>query len=162
MSDLNSNNILIVSGKGHESIQDFGSKKISLSDRNIILQSIRRKNKFLSNNFKINILKEFKKVKKIPKGIKLNKACIDSKSVKKNDIFFGIKGKNNDGNKFIPQAIKKGASLVISDSQKNDFKHKKIIKVKDTLDFMSQLSSNIREIYSGKVIEELAVVEKFH
>ena len=152
ISDLNSNHILVVSGKGHENIQDFGSKKIFLSDRNIILRSIKLKNKILSNNFKINILKEFQELKKIPKNIKLNNASIDSKKVKKNNIFFAIKGKNNDGNKFIPQALKKGASIVISDRQKNKFKHKKVINVANSLSFMSKLSSNIREIYSGKII----------
>ena len=46
------------------------------SDKNIILDSI-RKNKFLSNNLKINILKEYNEVKKNFKIIKLNKASIN-------------------------------------------------------------------------------------
>ena len=43
----------------------------------------------------------------------INKASINSKSVKKNDIFFAIKGKKNDGNKFVGQAIQKKASITV-------------------------------------------------
>ena len=38
----------------------------------------------------------------------------DSSKVKKNDIFFAIKGKNNDGNDVITAAIKKGSKIIIS------------------------------------------------
>ena len=45
VNNLNSNDILIVAGKGHENIQDFGKRKIFFSDKNIILNSIKFKNK---------------------------------------------------------------------------------------------------------------------
>ena len=34
--------------------------------------------------------------------------------VKKNNLFLTIKGKNNDGSKFIPNALKKGAKYIVS------------------------------------------------
>ena len=37
----------------------------------------------------------------------------DTRLIKKNDIFIGLKTKNNDGNLFYNDAIKKKASLVI-------------------------------------------------
>ena len=40
--------------------------------------------------------------------------AFDSLKVKKNDIFFAIKGKKFDGNNFISHAIKKGAKIIIS------------------------------------------------
>ena len=36
----------------------------------------------------------------------------DSSKAKKNDIFFAIRGNNIDGNKFIPEAIKKGCKII--------------------------------------------------
>ena len=90
---LNSKEILIVSGRGHENIQDFGKRKILFSDKKIMLNSIKIKNKLLSNNFKINILKEQREAKNIPNQTKLNKASINSRDVRKNDIFFAIRGK---------------------------------------------------------------------
>ena len=37
----------------------------------------------------------------------------ESSKVKKNDIFFAIKGKKNDGNKFVEQAIQKKVSITV-------------------------------------------------
>ena len=152
VSKLKVNEILVVSGKGHENIQDFGNRKIFFSDKNIILDSITQKNKFLSKNLKINIFKEYKKLKKISKTKKLNKASINSKDIKKNDIFFALKGKNNDGNKYISEAINKGASIIISDDTKSKINHKNIIKVKNSLHTMTKLSRNVRDTFNGKII----------
>ena len=41
---LNTGDILLVAGKGHEIIQDFGNKKIYFSDKKIILREIKTKN----------------------------------------------------------------------------------------------------------------------
>ena len=38
----------------------------------------------------------------------------NSSSVKKNNIFFAIKGTNINGNKYIKEAIKKGAKTIVS------------------------------------------------
>ena len=46
----------------------------------------------------------------------------DSSRIKKNDIFFAIKGNKFDGNNYIETAIKKGAKVIVSE--------KKIIKKK--------------------------------
>ena len=37
--------------------------------------------------------------------------------MKRNDIFFAIKGSNFDGNKFIPNAIKKGCRIIVTDKK---------------------------------------------
>ena len=58
VNNLNSGEILVVAGKGHENIQDYGKSKRFFSDKNIILKSIKKKNKKLSNNIKLNILNE--------------------------------------------------------------------------------------------------------
>ena len=41
----------------------------------------------------------------------------DSSKVKKNDIFFAIRGNNIDGNKFIPEVIKKGCKIIITEKR---------------------------------------------
>ena len=60
----------------------------------------------------------------------------DSAKVKKNNIFFAIKGNYVDGNDYIEVAIKKGAKIIISE--------KKIIKKKESIIFLH--SSNIRKL----------------
>ena len=58
------------------------------------------------------------------KSIKINNLALDSRKVKKGDLFFAIKGAKKDGNKFIGQAIKRGAKAIICSK---DIKSDKII-----------------------------------
>ena len=150
--DLKAGNILLVAGKGHEKSQDFGKKKINFSDRKIILNEIRIKNKNLLSNLKINVIKEVSGKKKLPSLIKFNNARINSKEISKNDVFFAIKGKKNDGNKFVAQSFKKKASLAIVNKIQNKLKINRQIKVKNTLKFLTDISKIFREIIDTKII----------
>ena len=62
-------------------------------------------------------------IKKIPfnkRNISVKGISSNSNSTKKNYIFFAIKGKKNDGNKFVQEALKRKASIaVVNKIQKN-------------------------------------------
>ena len=58
--------------------------------------------------------------------------------IKKNNIFFAIKGNPYDGNKFIPIAIKKGSKIIITE--------KKIKKNRDGIIYI--YTKNIRKLLS--------------
>ncbi len=152
INSLRTNEILLVAGKGHEKIQDIGKKKIYFSDRKIILDSIKVKNLNLSNSLKLNIIKEISAIKKLPLNVSINQAKINSKDVKKNDIFFAIKGKKNDGNKFVQESFKKKASLAIVNRVHNNLNKSYQIKVKDTLKFLTECSKVFRGSIDTKII----------
>jgi len=147
--DLKIGDILIVAGKGHEKIQEYKKIKKLFSDQQQILKNIKIKNKTLSSNLKLNILIELSNSKNISSKIKIKNASINSKEIRKNNVFFAIKGKNKDGNLFVNEALAKGASLAIVNNQK---KSKKKIVVKDTLRFLTEASSILRENLSSKII----------
>ena len=152
IKNLNTGDILLVAGKGHEKTQDFGKKKIYFSDKKIILDCIKLKNTNLSKNLKINIIKELSKIEnKIPL-VKADKARINSKEVNKNDVFFAIKGKKNDGNKYIGEAFKNKASLVVVNKVQNKFNSKRQIKVRNTLKFMTEISKIFRKNINTNII----------
>ena len=147
--DLKTGDILIVAGKGHEKTQEYKKIKKLFSDQEIILKNIIIKNKTLSNNLKLNILKELSNSNNISSKIKINDASINSKEIKKNNIFFAIKGKNKNGNLFAKEALAKGASLAIVNNQKKS--NKKIV-VKDTLKFLTEAATILRENLPSKII----------
>ena len=149
---LNTGDILLVAGKGHEKIQDIGKEKIFFSDKKIILDEIKNKNLSLSKNLKLNIVKEVSGNKNLPSNLSFKQARINSGEVKKNDIFFAIKGKKNDGNQFVRQSFKKKASLAIVNRIQNDLNKKRQIKIKNTLKFLTDTSKIFRENINTKII----------
>jgi MurE/MurF fusion protein len=152
IKQLNTGEILLVAGKGHETAQELNQKKIFFSDKKIILNAIKIKNLTLSNNVKVNIIKELSGEKKISYKISLNQARINSKEVKKGDIFFAIKGKKNNGNKFVGDAFNKKVSLAIVNKidKNNNINHQ--IKVRDSLEFLTQSSKIYRQNINTKII----------
>ncbi len=150
--NLNTGDILLVAGKGHEKTQDLGNKKIYFSDRKIILKAIKIKNIKLSNNLKINVIKEVARVQKLPLSISMERARINSQEVCKNDVFFAIKGKKNDGNKFVSDSFKRKASLAIVNKFQNKLNSRRQIKVKNTLKFLTNVSKIFRKSIDAKII----------
>ena len=143
IQNLNSGEILLVAGKGHEKNQDYGSFIRNFSDKKIILKYIKKKNKYLSKNWKVNILQEVIK-DKILLDSKISKASINSKQIKKNNIFFAIKGKKQDGNFFIKESLKKGASYAVVNKIDRSTKLSKQLLVKDSLISLTNISKKIR------------------
>ena len=96
-----------------------------------------------------NVLKDLKEVKNLEfkkfnpdiKGIHFN-----SQKILKDFIFVAIKGGNNDGHKYIDQAIKNGAIFIIVENKKikKDLKKNGIdcIFTKNSKLFLSKIASN--------------------
>ena len=150
--ELESNEILLVAGKGHEETQDYGNKIISFSDKKVIKKLI-KKNKF-SDAGKSNWSNFF--VKEIfnneAKNFSYNGVSINTKTIKKNNLFFAIKGKNKDGHKFIKEALNKGAIKSVVEKKINKIPKNKMIKVKSTFSALNKLAKVTRDMTSAKII----------
>ena len=146
------NEIILIAGKGHELQQVYKNKILSISDRQII-QKLKVKIKILSKK-NYDFLINRKILKKLNKKIMIKNFCglrIDSREIKKNNLFVTIKGKKNDGTKFISNALKKGAKYIVSSKTVNKYK-KKIIKVKNEINFLKKFASLKRNYSSAKII----------
>ena len=82
----------MVAGKGHENYQEYFNKRF-FSDSECIIKNIKHRNNKLLNDWKLNIVAEKTKQKIFKKNQKINLASINSKDVKKNDVFFELKEK---------------------------------------------------------------------
>tara|TARA_B100000767_G_scaffold272945_1_gene301777 strand:+ start:1046 stop:2386 length:1341 start_codon:yes stop_codon:yes gene_type:complete len=89
-----------------------------------------------------NILKS--EVINVNTPVSIDGISIDSRTIGKNELFIAIKGSNYDGHLFINDAIKNGASLVISEKLLEDFP---CICVDDTTDALT----NIAKFYADKI-----------
>ena len=134
--ELKPNEILLVTGKGHESTQDYGYKKINFSDKKIIKKIIKKNKSFLKKNYLPNY----------------NGVAINSKTVKKNNLFYAIKGKNTDGHKFINEAIAKGAIKCVVSKKIKNVSNNKLIKVRNTFSSLNDLAISTRSNSTAKIV----------
>ncbi len=82
-----------------------------------------------------------------------NKIKINSKDIKKNDIFIALKGKKYHGNKFINDAFFAGAKYCITDKKNYQLNtNKNILFVENTFLFLKDLSIKKRNLFLGEVI----------
>ena len=148
INNLDSGDVLIVAGKGHENYQEYKKNKF-FSDKIEILRSISYKNKNLSKSIKTNILKETLRSKIVNIKKKINLASINSKKITEKSIFIGVKGRKYDGNKFGNDAIRNGAILAITN--KKNYNSKTIFQ-KDPLKSFSKISSIYRKSFNANTI----------
>ena len=85
------------------------------------------------------------------KILNITGAEIDSRNVKRGNIFFAIDGKKKNGHNFLEQAEKKGASVAIVKRKSNKIKIPQI-KVSDTHKALIKLAEYYRSLLKGKVI----------
>ena len=146
------NEIILVAGKGHEENQVYKKKILNISDKkmvkkfNIKHKIINKKNQnYIQNSLILsNILGK-------KKFFKFEGLSIDTRTIKKGNLFLALKGKNHDGNKFAHVALKKGANCAIL-SSRIKVKNKKIIRVKNTLNFLIQFAKLKRDLSLAKII----------
>jgi len=77
--------------------------------------------------------------------------CTDTRNIKKNTIYFGLKGRNFNGNQFADQALSLGCSFCVID-EKRYKKSKKYILVEDVLICLQELASLHRSSLACRVI----------
>ena len=84
--------------------------------------------------------------------------CRDSREIKENDIYLGIKGETINGSIFFEEAFSKGAKgailqdIEISEEQIKKYENKFIIIVKNTIEAMQQIAEYKRNLYNIPVI----------
>ena len=82
-----------------------------------------------------------------------NKIKINSRDVKKNDIFIALKGTKYHGNKFINDAFNAGAKYCITDKKYNQVDKKdNILLLENIFSFLKSLSIKKRSLFCGEVI----------
>ena len=152
IKELEPNEVLLVAGKGHENTQDFGNKIKTFSDKKVIKEIIKKgKFYFKNNQYQDYLLKKVFDDNNL-KNVNYNGVSINSKTVKKNDLFFAIRGKKTDGHKFAREALKKGAIKSVVSKKISQIPTTRTIKVKNTFLSLNNLAKVTRNNTSAKII----------
>lgn len=78
---------------------------------------------------------------------KFSGVAIDSRAIRKDEIFIAIKGENTDGHLYLADVFKNGCKLVVVNSAlftglREKFKNKNFVVVKDTTKYLGELAKN--------------------
>ena len=144
--------VILIAGKGHEEKQIYKDKIINISDKKII-KKIKIKPRIIDKtkeNYRQNQLILNKIINK-RKSVNFNGLSIDTRTILKDNLFIAIKGKKNNGNKFINNALKKRAGCIITSSVIRN-KNNKIIKVENPISFLNRFAKLKRLNTSAKII----------
>ena len=152
IKELRANEILLVAGKGHEETQDYGNKIINFSDKKVIKEIVNKRKSFFKKGYYQDFLLKKTFNNHNLKNPGYDGVSINTKTIKKNDLFFSILGKKIDGHKFAEQAIKKGAIGTVISKKIKQLPRNKIIKVKNTLSSLNNLAKITRDNTSSKII----------
>ncbi len=144
--------IILVAGKGHEEQQIYKNKILNTSDKKII-KKINIKSKIISkkkqNHHENKLI--LKKILGKENLVNFNGLSTDSRTIKKDNLFLAIKGKQNNGNSFIKEAFRKGAKCIVScEFKKNN--NKKILYAKQPISFLNSFAKEKRDLTSAKII----------
>ena len=152
IKELESNEILLVAGKGHEKTQDYGNKIINFSDKKTVKEIIQKKKfTFKKNRWPNFFLKKVFNDNNF-KNLNYNGVSINSKKIKKNNLFFAIRGKNTDGHKFASEAVKNGAVKSVISKKIKKLSNNKSIKVKNTFSSLNYLAKATRDNTQAQII----------
>ncbi|GAA3616827.1 UDP-N-acetylmuramoyl-tripeptide--D-alanyl-D-alanine ligase [Flavivirga amylovorans] len=83
--------------------------------------------------------------------LQCDSVCTDTRKIKKNDLFFALKGENFNGNTYAEQALKHGAKYAVVDEEPFHTSSKTIL-VKNALETLQKLASYHRNYLNIPII----------
>ena len=145
--------IILVAGKGHETHQTYGLEEKILSDKKIVKEiNLKKKLHNKKNNNQLFNSKLLEKILKKNKQRLFIETTINSKKVKKNNLFIAMKGKKKDGNNYAEESLRQGASYCIVSKKIKNINKNKSIRVKNTNIFLNRLAELKRKTSDAKII----------
>ncbi len=83
------------------------------------------------------------------------RVTIDSRSVEPGVCFIAVEGKRHDGHKFIPEALQKGAAIIVSSApfaERSGWEDRLFLQVPDTTQALQGLARCVRKKWSRSII----------
>lgn len=149
INTLQTGDVLVLAGKGHESGQEIQGVMYPFSDRIESALYIKGDNeKALWNGV------ELQQALTVPvaKNIKVWRVLFNSKDVQLGDLFVALTGGARDGHEFVKDAVEKGASLCLVNHELPDIPKEKQVIVADTRKALESLARYARMRTEAQVV----------
>lgn len=150
VENLEEGDILVIAGKGHETGQLIKGVMHPFNDKEEVLNAIEKADAPLW---------QAQKIKEITNAITTSEKdfdifgfSIDTRTLKKGDLFVAIKGESMDGHDYIQAALEKGAVGVLASHIENENQSPKVLIVEDTLKALQDIAKASRERTKAKII----------
>ncbi|MBQ3695865.1 MAG: UDP-N-acetylmuramoyl-L-alanyl-D-glutamate--2,6-diaminopimelate ligase [Alphaproteobacteria bacterium] len=137
IQNLQTGDILVLAGKGHESGQMIQGVNYPFNDKieaQLILKTMTQKPLWNASELQMALNTA------VDKNIYAFGVVFDSRSVQLGDIFVALKTEKNDGHQYVHQALEKGACACIVDHKVEDLLPSNQIIVPDTLKALEALA----------------------
>lgn len=146
--------IILITGKGHETYQEIRGIKHPFDDRDVIKEYYGKFSQKLNYNLYFEeIMLEFVCNNTIT-GTSNNKICqiiTDTRKLRNHALFIPLQGTNFDGHTYLSSALEEKSNLALC-SNEHEFDHPRVIKVADPLACYGKIARIYRLLFSVKLI----------
>ncbi len=150
------NDVVLISGKGHENYQIIGNKKVAFSDKKELKDALEIKAHVNpeANPTILNIVNSTSgKCEKKYIDLPIKGVSTDSRNIHSGQVFFALKGEQFNGHQFVQDAISKGAvAAIVEDNEAKTLNDFPIISVKDTLYALGEYAKWYKKFIGARVI----------
>ncbi len=71
---------------------------------------------------------------------------VDSRTIRRGDLFFALRGPHHDGHDYISAALEKGAAAVVAESGEG------VLRVADSLRALQAVAARVRQMWGGEIV----------
>lgn len=155
VSFANSEDIVLIAGKGHEKYQEVKGKKLEFDDIEVAKKALVQSNEF---NTSLSLLIDpvqlemiFEQNLIINNDELIEHISTDSRTIKENSLFFALKGENFDGHDYVDKVLKTNNCWAIVN---NEFEgnHGNLIRVKNTTEAYAHLARKYKQQFNTTTI----------
>lgn len=148
-----SEDIILLTGKGHEQYQDIKGTKLAFDEKEIIMQRSNLLNKEKKPIDFDSIMIEYATTGEIvdQRNKKVSNILTDTRKIKPGSLFIPIKGERFNGHEFISGVLKDASCITLTEETYNQY-NDRVIKVKNTLESYGSIARSYRMLLGTRIL----------